>query len=373
VGQDGVGKSTLIKAMKGDWSTENESPTKTDGVDISVMPLEDIECKVYDLAGDVEYLNTHSLFLSSNCLHLAVFDLSQFIVSKITRSVDHLCRLELWLQTIASQDPKSYVIIVGTHADHALVNKEMLTENRKLVVNLFRRYCSSHQTSFQNKPCEDCMVCNSDKIPGDLQCFGLLNECQPSTSCIPHIVGYFEVSGIKKYPRRSTTLRNINLEELKSAIAYFVTNLMKLTDDVTIPRKWLSFRETIGEKLCDDSDLKQHPLMPLSIINDLAFDSDIVKEERVVAMLRFFHSQGTFLWYEDLREMKDVVIINPQWLSDQLRTLISHERDVDYLCHGALKISNLPNVWKDISEENRFKLLHLFRSAGLCFSISDTE
>ena len=140
VGQEGVGKSTLIKGMRHDyWVGRIEPPPKTDGVVVSTLPLKGIRCKVYDLAGDVEYLNTHSLFLSSNCLYLAVFDLSHFVVSGKTRSADQLSRVEMWLQTIGSQAPHSFVHIVGTRADHPLVSKEILAGTRKLVAQLLAK------------------------------------------------------------------------------------------------------------------------------------------------------------------------------------------------------------------------------------------
>ena len=226
------------------------------------------------------------------------------------------------------------------------------------------------------------MVCYPDKSPGNLSCFGPLDNCQPSnddpngddtTSLIPHIVGYFEVSSIMKYPRASLKLSNINLNKLKSATASSITNLMRITGTETIPSTWLSFHKTIVQMLSNDQTLEQQPLMSLSHIHELAFESGIVNREKVVAMLRFFHSQGTFLWYEDLPEMKDVVIIDPQWLSDQLRTLISHRSSVNFICDGVLPLADLSTVWADISEENRRKLLCLFRSVGLCFRISDTE
>jgi hypothetical protein len=126
--------------------------------------------------------------------------------------------------------------------------------------------------------------------------------------------------------------------------------------------------------LSTDHDLKQQPLMSLSVVHDFVFESEIEGKNRVIAMLRFFHSQGTFLWYEDLPEMKGVVIIDPQWLSDQLRTLISHRSSVsNFICDGVISLSDLPTLWANISKENHSKLLCLFRSVGLCFRISDTE
>ena len=83
--------------------------------------------------------------------------------------------------------------------------------------------------------------------------------------------------------------------------------------------------------LSTDDALKQQSILTLSGAHDLSFENELVKEESVAAMLRFFHSQGVFLWYEDLPETKDIVIIDPQWLSDQLRTFISHRPSIDLL------------------------------------------
>ena len=69
----GVGKNTLIKGMRRNyWFGKTTPAPKTDGDEISSLILEEIQSKVYDLAGDAEYLNKHALFLSSSCLHFTV-------------------------------------------------------------------------------------------------------------------------------------------------------------------------------------------------------------------------------------------------------------------------------------------------------------
>ena len=348
VGQEGVGKSTLIKGIgRSYWFGKTGPPSKTDGVEISSLILKDIQCKVYDLAGDVEYLNTHSLFLSSGCLHFVVFDLSQFLVSKGTRSADHFCRLELWLQTIASQDPNSYVLIVGTHADHPLISKEILTRVRDLLLKVLTQYHPTHLAASKCTLFEECILCNPDRLPYYFKFTDSAEHNKSSnesanavsTGSISHILGYFEVSSITKYPQ-TLKPRNINLELLKSSTAFFLSNLMKLTGKDSIPTRWVSFRKCIMQMLATDDKWKQQPVVPLCVIEDIAFDTEIFENEMIVAMLRFFHSQGELLWYEDLPQMKEVVIIDPQWMSEQLCMLISHRCSVSCISDGILKLAD---------------------------------
>ena len=373
VGQEGVGKSTLIKGMRRDyWVGRIEPPSKTDGVVVSTLPLKGIRCKVYDLAGDVEYLNTHSLFLSSNCLHLAVFDLSQFVVSGETRSADQLSRLEMWLQTIGSQAPQSYVHIIGTHADHRLVSKEILARTRKLVAQLLAKYRPAHVTAFKWKSFDKCIVCNPDIIPDKLVSGESSGRICVSSGCIPHILGYFEVSGLMKYPHAHLSTTNQNLDELKCVTASSLSVIIKETGNEIIPTRWLSVRKANFQMLSTDA-LKQEPLLSLSDFYSLALDYGILREERFKAMLRCFHSQGEFLWYEEIPQMKDIVIIDPPWLSKQLVTLISYRPSANVMSDGVLSVMDLGRVWNHISEEMRPKLLSLIRNVGLCFSISDTQ
>ena len=91
---------------------------------------------------------------------------------------------------------------------------------------------------------------------------------------------------------------------------------MKVAGNDTIPSKWASFRKTVLTMLSTNHIWKQQPIVPLSTVQGLASEHQIYGAKHVVAMLRFFHSQGVFLWYEDLPEMKDVVIVDPQWFSD---------------------------------------------------------
>ena len=382
VGQERVGKSTLIKAItKRSWFNRNGSPPKTDGVQISRIPLNDINCKVFDLAGDVEYLNTHTLFLSPGCLHLVVFDLSQFIVGRESHSTNHFGRLELWLETIAAHSRESYVNIVATHADHSSINKEMLHTTRRLLMQIICKYRSGHLASFQDNDCEECIICNPKKLPNDL-IVSISEEYYSSpdnlatitsTSPIPHILGYFEVSSLKTYPHAYLSTTNPSIQSLKSATATSISYLMKLTLTDKIPTTWLSFHQSLIQRYCDDGRLRKQPLMSMSDIKVIAFKSGVIDDKMISAMLRFFHSQGEHLWYENLPEMKDIVIIDPQWLSDQLSTLITYRSSADVISDGILQLEDLSKVWDDVSEVNCLKLLSLFRNVGLCFSISDCE
>ena len=65
VGRKHAGKTTLTNALKSaDGKVTNfDQITKTDGVDIEVKKINAVEFKMFDLAGDDNYLETHAMFI----------------------------------------------------------------------------------------------------------------------------------------------------------------------------------------------------------------------------------------------------------------------------------------------------------------------
>ena len=117
----------------------------------------------------------------------------------------------------------SYVTIAATHADYPLVSAEIPGRARKLILQRLSVYCSSHLAVFKWESFEECVICNPDNLPDNLLSAGpFFDDSHPgavSSNRILHILGYFEVSRITKYPQ---TLKptNRSLQLLKSSAAF---------------------------------------------------------------------------------------------------------------------------------------------------------
>ena len=64
VGRKRSGKTTLMHALKSSSGkvSNPKNIAKTDGVDIEVEKMKDVKFKMFDLAGDDNYLETHAMF-----------------------------------------------------------------------------------------------------------------------------------------------------------------------------------------------------------------------------------------------------------------------------------------------------------------------
>ena len=86
VGQEEVGKSTLLQAIKSATGICDETGSifKTDGLEISNITLNDLNFRVFDLAGDIDFMETHTMFISEGTLFLAVFDLRMYTLHSVS-------------------------------------------------------------------------------------------------------------------------------------------------------------------------------------------------------------------------------------------------------------------------------------------------
>ena len=113
VGEGGVGKTSLIKAVLGEQHDPAEATTH--GIRISDLTLQhpahsDVQMKLstWDFGGQQIYHATHQFFLTSRSLFLLLWN---------SRLGWEQGRLHYWLDIIKSRAPESPVILVATHTD----------------------------------------------------------------------------------------------------------------------------------------------------------------------------------------------------------------------------------------------------------------
>ncbi|MEL6492998.1 MAG: COR domain-containing protein [Cyanobacteria bacterium J06621_3] len=113
VGEGGVGKTSLLRALKGEPFQVQQSTTH--GVEITTLPLSHpIETDVtmtlnaWDFGGQEIYHATHQFFLTNRSLFLLAFN---------ARIGFEQGKLVYWLKTIRANAPDSPIILVATYAD----------------------------------------------------------------------------------------------------------------------------------------------------------------------------------------------------------------------------------------------------------------
>ena len=125
---------------------------------------------------------------------------------------------------------------------------------------------------------------------------------------------------------------------------------------MALPIKWMILE--LAVKLFCDS--KKVPYITYQTFIDIAIKEASIDEEEAKNVLYYFHSRGIFLNFQEVCEMSDFVIVEQQWLYDQLSMLVTVSSE-DPSCgdHGIIMKSNLPKIEVDggIKMENLISLL----------------
>ena len=113
VGEGGVGKTSLLKRLRGEDFDEEEETTHGMRIETLTLPHPELdgvtlELKCWDFGGQQIYHATHQFFLTDRSLFLLLWN---------ARLEYGQGRLHYWLDTIQANAPNSPVLLVATHID----------------------------------------------------------------------------------------------------------------------------------------------------------------------------------------------------------------------------------------------------------------
>ena len=108
VGSGNAGKTTLVKKLTDNTFVDNFRQM-TDGIAMSELKVDEIEFRVYDFAGQKEYMHTHKLFFNDNAVFLVVYRPD----SKEEEKRD----FDVFLEMVYDCAPNAQILLVTTFAD----------------------------------------------------------------------------------------------------------------------------------------------------------------------------------------------------------------------------------------------------------------
>ncbi|XP_072048610.1 uncharacterized protein [Amphiura filiformis] len=160
--------------------------------------------------------------------------------------------------------------------------------------------------------------------------------------------------------------------DTKKAIANAAMDAPHMKEEY--PIKWLKFHKAVIETLGTDGS---KPYMTLNEAKALAAKCDITDESQFTTMLGLYHDLGTIIWFEEDKTLRNTVILDPQWLIDVFKAVItvSALRDQDpEFCdkwqeledNGILRNELIDHVWKDW-KDIKDELLELMEKFDLLF------
>ena len=322
------------------------------GERVDTMESEDYLYSVlWDFAGESVYYETHQLFLTSRAVYLLVYDLSrdpeeiaqpvekQGVFEKIKEkscTKTNLDYLDYWMTSVSSQSspiedhdlysastytvlPKTLppVFLVCTHSDKPFGGKDAY----ELAIKL---YGSLETKSYSTQLYDDVFVVDNTKSGMQLEC----SEVQRLRNCIVDVI-----------------------KELPHTNEY-------------IPIKWLRYEKAL-EVVLDEG----HKRITFEHARRIASEvCQIDDHQEFVTVLDFLHDQRIIIHFDDTVELNKLVVLDPQWLIDVFKTVITVKRH-DCMARGFkdlwLKLERegileeklLKHMWGALAEEH-----HTFES-----------
>ena len=340
----------MIDAKRNRKCVSTGKTNKTKGINVCEIKMNDLQCRVLDTGGDVEFLETHMLFTSCNTIYQFVFNLARFGFGK-----DRLGRLETWLQAIYIRDPNARVTLVGTHSDNPKVSKQVRDSVRKDVTKRLMCCHQAHRQNHEGTEIESCILCQpvltlvrtcgdslsedkAKRISEDKHYAVDTRERQgkqensndsslkenvnkPCSINIPQpIYPYFEVSSTQKFPSAEPFMwwkKNQSVSQVMECVKSEGERILMKE----IPHKWNEMKKALIQKADKAYSTKTQPVMSLTDFQELATQY-LIPEEEINSLIVFLTNTG-YLVYRQV--VSDMVIFNPKWLSNQLCTLISFD------------------------------------------------
>jgi small GTP-binding protein len=307
VGQENVGKTSLLRSLMRKKSSSGASKGKvdintisTDGIDIEPWSFvaesvsqrkpgggaasssgggdkQVITLSAWDFAGQELYYTTHQFFLSARSVYIAVFNLVQGVETS---------KLDFWLQSIRSRAGADVpIVLVGTHLDHyTSLHKNWSRE--ALVDKLDRRYRRR----------------------------------------FPNIVAMHLVSCVTQK----------GVDQLRVEIERLVARQPHMGEE--LPTSYLEL-----EKMVLHEKSRVPPIVSWRDFSGMAQICNIRDEKELVSATRLLHNLGSLSHFDD-DGLRDIIILDPQWLCDVMSTIITTKHS--YIKNGILEHRDLPQIWR---------------------------
>jgi hypothetical protein len=287
VGEGGVGKTSLLAALRGDPWVEDRKTTHGVEVDIKSLVVEnfdkgaEITLNGWDFGGQNIYRLTHQLFFTAPAVYLAVWDPrrgpEQCCVAEWIKMVKH----RAYDETRPDEHPR--ILVVATHGGP----KERLDHIDEQALR--------------------------DEF-GDL------------------IAGFYHVDS-KPNP---VTGECYQLDQLKQAIAREAAAIPSVGR--TVPLSWKNVLDALRKRSQDDPYILYNRFEALC-------NRQGVSNELAATYATILNELGHLIYYRGDETLKDTVILKPDYLSKAISFVLEDKATKE--THGLVEHSHLSEIWND--------------------------
>ena len=264
---------------------------------------------VWDFPGQVIYHNSHSVFISESGVPVITFNASGELSDEVvprkgspqpTECCTVISSIHYWLKVVDSMcSVKGKVLLAGTHIDKIDLD---IKKARKIAKG---RFLPQLEKELFKKPYAQCLFGYSEGLLSALEqcCYFVSNKCPDEE------IEHLKIATIKA----SSSLR-------RKQLIFFLK----------IERELLQHQEPIISKS-----------MMLYLITTVTFP---VAENSLEfkGILRYFHNKRTILYFSEIKSLRDLVILSPNWLAKLFSYVIT--------AFSYKKGSALDEVWERLTK-----------------------
>ena len=270
---------------------------------------DDIYSVLWDFAGQSVYYETHQLFLTSRAIYLLVYDLSwdpegsaepvrkQGVFGKIEEkscTKTNLDYLDYWMTSVSSQSSRI--------EDHDLYSPSTSTVLPKTIPPVFLVCTHSDQPFKRNDPSELA-----------INVYGFLKTKSYGEQLFHDV---FKVDNTKSGAQDECP----EVKRLRERVLAVAKELPQTKEN--IPVKWLKYEKAL-QAVLDYG----HKCITIEHAKRIASEvCKIHEEEEFVTVLNFLHDQRILIHFDDTVELNKLVVLDPQWLIDVFKTVITVKR-----------------------------------------------
>eukprot|EP01132_Coremiostelium_polycephalum_P004881 gene4881-6087_t len=166
-----------------------------------------------------------------------------------------------------------------------------------------------------------------------------------------------------------STVNQRNIDLLKQEIISTLTQQSWINE--TVP----SIYVTLENSLQEESRKRQPPIVSWDEYQSIAKLSNFTSTDKLVRATNSLTRNGSIMWFDDEKSsLRDIVILNPQWLSDCFGSLLT-ARHTLIGSDAILNLTNLKNIWKPslIPEQYHIKLIKIFERFQIIYTLKQQQ
>jgi len=342
VGEGGVGKTQLLRALRGDKFQPAAESETTWGIDVFPLELphppgkhEDVTMtlRCWDFGGQNIYHATHQFFLTTR---------SMFLLAWNARLGWDQGKLHYWLDTIQALAPESPVLLVATHIDERPGGLPLgdLVERYPQIVGEWS--VSSAERQLNNNGIDrlrEAVAQTAAELP-------LMGQGWPAS--------YWKTLELV----RATTAHEISgstVKKRKSLLKRVADRVLGKGDDATIDGLAQTSELAITQK-----HVPAEKLWEIMDIAGVAEDSRRVLAEQL-------HQLGEILYFQKDELISDTVFLDPSWVTKRISEVLVH----DDISLGIFTKEHMQQCWSDLVRPLQDDLLRLMEHFDLSYEIPD--